>query len=147
MSNKILLILVGAAVVGIGAYYFMNNQYKQPVMNPTGTPTIMISPTVSQTVVTGTLKAMNETTVTITASGFEPKSVKVKVGTKVVWVNKSGTDVSINSALHPSHLLYPPLNLGIVHNGDSVSLVFNMSGSYKYHDHLDASHTGVVVVE
>lgn len=86
-------------------------------------------------------------TVNATASGFEPKTVNVKVGSKVTWVNKSGGVADVSSAKHPTHLVYPPLNLGNFADGASVSLVFKDKGTFKYHNHLDASQTGEVVVE
>lgn len=85
--------------------------------------------------------------VALTSSGFGPQSLTVKAGTKVVWTNQSGTAAAVNSANHPTHLVYPRLNLGSFGNGDTLSLVFDQPGTYKYHNHLNASQTGVVVVE
>ena len=84
--------------------------------------------------------------VTLTSSGFTPQSITVKAGTKVAWTNNSGTTATIDSAVHPTHLAYPPLNLGSFASGETLSLAFDQPGTYKYHNHLDASQTGVVVV-
>lgn len=84
--------------------------------------------------------------VTLTSSGFTPQSITVKVGTKVTWTNNSGTTATVDSAAHPTHLVYPLLNLGNFVSGETLSLVFDQPGTYKYHNHLDASQTGVVVV-
>lgn len=88
-----------------------------------------------------------EAVITITSSGFEPATVNIEAGTKVVWTNKSGSTATVNSALHPTHLIYPPLNLNGVSDNESVSLVFDEQGTYKYHDHLNPTRTGTVVVE
>jgi len=87
------------------------------------------------------------TVVSLTDTGFEPQSVSVKAGTKVVWRNKTNATANVSSAKHPTHLEYPPLNLGNFEPGEKVSLVFNEAGSYKYHNHLNPSKFGTVVVE
>lgn len=88
-----------------------------------------------------------ETVVTLTSSGFEPQTITVKTGTKVVWTNESGDAATVNSDLHPIHRIYPPLNLGEFANKESLSLIFDKPGTYSYHDHLNPSRTGTVVVE
>ena len=87
------------------------------------------------------------TTVSLTDAGFEPQTVNVKVGAKVEWMNNANQTRNVSSASHTTHLVYPPLNLGNFEPGESVSLVFTEAGSYKYHDHLNPSKFGTVVVE
>lgn len=83
----------------------------------------------------------------ISPSGFQPKELRVQVGTKVVFTNASESVVQINSAVHPTHLVHPPLNLGAVEVGRNVSLIFSERGTFSYHNHLIPSQTGTVVVE
>lgn len=90
--------------------------------------------------------SLQTNSVTLSSLGFIPQSITVKVGTKVTWTNNSGTTATVDSAAHPTHLVYPPLNLGNFGIGETLSLVFDQSGTYKYHNHLDASQTGEVVV-
>lgn len=92
-------------------------------------------------------QAQNEVIVTVTALGFAPQTLAIKAGTKVLWMNKSGEAATVNSAGHPAHLVYPPLNLGEFGNESSVQLVFDKPGTYNYHDHLNPSRTGTIVVE
>ena len=54
------------------------------------------------------------TTVSVIDSGFEPNTVTVKTGTEVVWINNTSATANVSSAQHPTHLVYPPLNLGIL---------------------------------
>lgn len=89
----------------------------------------------------------NEAIVTVTALGFAPQTLTIKAGTKVLWMNKSGAAATVNSGAHPAHLAYPPLNLGEFGNESSVQLVFDKPGTYNYHDHLNPSRTGTIVVE
>ena len=90
---------------------------------------------------------LGEVTVSITSSGFSPDSITVQPGTKVTWVNNSGGVANVSSDPHPTHTLYPPLNLGRVAGGASVSLVFDKAGSYGYHNHLNPGWTGKVTVQ
>ena len=87
------------------------------------------------------------TTVSVIDSGFEPNTVTVKTGTEVVWINNTSATANVSSAQHPTHLVYPPLNLGNCEPGESVSLVVTEPGSYKYHDHTNPSKFGTVMVE
>jgi len=91
----------------------------------------------------------NEKIITIVAtkSGFDPKTITIKADTRVIWVNNGDEAVVVASADHPTHQVYPPLNLGGFEKGSSVQLVFDKSGTYKYHDHLNPDNTGTVVVE
>lgn len=88
-----------------------------------------------------------ETTVAVTSSGFVPQTITIKAGTKVTWTNQAGAVVTVDSAQHPTHLVYPPLNLGQFPDGSSVSLVFDKPGIYKYHNHLNPTQFGSVTVE
>ena len=83
----------------------------------------------------------------MTDAGFEPQTVTVKAGAKVVWTNDTSATANVSSASHPTHLIYPPLNLANFEPGDSVSLVFEEAGTYKYHDHLNPTKFGTAVVE
>lgn len=91
--------------------------------------------------------AKTQEVVTVTKNGFEPKELMVKTGTRIVWINKSGRPVTVNSDNHPSHLLFPFLNLGEFGDGSSVQVIFDKPGTYPYHNHLDSSQTGTVTVE
>jgi len=95
----------------------------------------------------GTTSPQANMAVNITAGGFTPQTLAIKSGTTVTWTNTSGGDVSINSDPHPTHTLYPPLNLGRVSDGGSVSLTFNKAGSYGYHNHLNPAQKGTIVVQ
>jgi plastocyanin len=88
-----------------------------------------------------------DSNIEVTANGFSPDTVTIARGTRVVWMNKSGTTVTVNSADHPTHQVYKPLNLGEFANGSSVQLIFDTAGTYKYHNHLKPSQTGTIVVQ
>ncbi|MEX2007268.1 MAG: hypothetical protein WD992_00660, partial [Candidatus Levyibacteriota bacterium] len=67
-------------------------------------------------------------------------------GATVIWTNSSGQVGNVSSNPHPTHSIYPALNLGNFGDGQGVSLVFDTVGTYGYHNHLDATKTGTVIV-
>ncbi len=142
MNSKMLVGIVILVAVAGGVLLVSKSSNKQPPPQPIkqeSQPTGTATPTNQE--------ETNGTTVTISSSGFSPSTLTVKVGTKVTWVNKSGTIANISSVPHPVHTSYPPLNLGNFNDGESVSLVFDKTGTYGYHNHLNPSQTGTVVVE
>lgn len=89
----------------------------------------------------------NMTTVEVTTQGYSPKTITLKAGARVIWINKTDNAVTVNSADHPTHTVYPPLNLGEFPKGSSVQLVFDKPGTYTYHNHFNPSQTGTVIVK
>lgn len=77
---------------------------------------------------------------------FKPAHITIKVGTKVTWINQSGEVADVDSGPHPAHDNYPPLNFGIIEDGESRSLFFNNPGIYGYHNHLKSQQEGTVTV-
>ncbi|MBI2315297.1 cupredoxin domain-containing protein [Candidatus Daviesbacteria bacterium] len=83
----------------------------------------------------------------LAVDGFSPKDLTIKIGTKVLWTNKSGSAATVDSSPHPSHTDYPQLNLGNFADGETLSLIFDKAGTYKYHNHLNSSQFGTIVVQ
>lgn len=88
-----------------------------------------------------------EAVISVTADGFQPEIVTITKNTKVVWLNKSGKESTINSGQTVNSKDYPPLNLGPVMNNQTVSLVFPTSGTYHYHNNITPTQQGTIVVE
>lgn len=94
----------------------------------------------SQTPVSGNV-------ISYSSSGFSPAELKVKVGDTVTFKNDSEQVVQVNSAPHPAHTSFPELNVGEIAKGESKSVTFTTVGTKKYHNHLNASESGTIVVE
>ncbi|MCL6096182.1 MAG: cupredoxin domain-containing protein [Patescibacteria group bacterium] len=132
MNNKFLLI-IAVVVILLGGFFLLGNKTKnnQTAQKQNPTPA----------------KTVEGKAVTVTDKGFEPQTITIKAGQRVVWTNKSGSPVTVNSDVHPTHLLWPFLNLGQFADGAGVSVVFEKTGKYTYHNHLNTSQTGIVTVE
>jgi len=80
-------------------------------------------------------------------SSFSPPVVTIQPNDTVTWTNQSTNFLELSSDPHPIHTDYPPLNLGLINSGTSKSLTFPTVGSYGYHNHLQPSATGTVIVQ
>lgn len=85
------------------------------------------------------------TTVTVTEDGFQPSSVTVKVGQKVVWVNTSGDDVV---PVYTPFKLEESIGLegDTVDDSDNWEVGFTQVGTYEYYDELHPERKGTVIV-
>jgi plastocyanin len=85
--------------------------------------------------------------VKLTNNGFEPNSITTRVGDKVIWTNSTTSDATVNSDSHPIHDLYPFLNLGNFPPGKTVRVILREQGKFMYHNHLNPSQTGTIIVK
>ena len=85
--------------------------------------------------------------ITYSDTGFSPNPLNVKVGEAITFNNTSNNVVQVNSAPHPAHNLYPVLNIGAINPGESKSITLTSAGTYKYHNHLNVSQNGQIVVQ
>jgi len=78
-------------------------------------------------------------TVTIQNNTFSPATMTVQNNTTVSWINKDSVThrVVSNSGLFDS---------GNLTTGKSYNYTFNKTGSYPYHDLMNPSITGTIVV-
>lgn len=100
------------------------------------------------------------TTVTYTAQGFSPSEVTIKKGGTVTFVNQSGGGMWVASGSHPAHTGYDatdrtthcasgyanPAPFDQCKSEASYSFTFEKVGTWPYHDHLNSSKFGKVIV-
>lgn len=94
--------------------------------------------------------------INIVNGGFEPSKIEVEKGIIVRWFNRSDRESWPASSVHPSHNVYPQKGgcigsafdacRGIKPN-EAYEFIFNISGTWGYHDHLNPGAQGVVVVK
>lgn len=100
--------------------------------------------------------------ISYTDAGFSPSSLAIKAGDTVDFVNNSSQAFWPASAMHPMHTGYPGSDIkkcGTTEGqsmfdactshmqGSSWSFLFTEKGSWNYHDHMNASKYGTIVVE
>jgi len=90
---------------------------------------------------------MERTVITYTDGGFNPKTVTVKVGTTVTFMNDSSGLMWVASDPHPVHTLLSGFDeLNSVSKGGSYEYTFTKVGTWTYHNHMNPSLKGTVVV-
>lgn len=113
---------------------------------------------VIETEATTTEDVLGPVTIIYSDSGYAPKEVIIAQGDTVVWVNESTRDMWVGSNIHPTHTQYPESSeedcLGSsfdtcerLPNGSTWEFTFNAVGEWGYHDHLNPSRTGKIIVE
>ncbi|HYH36222.1 MAG TPA: cupredoxin domain-containing protein, partial [Candidatus Saccharimonadales bacterium] len=86
-------------------------------------------------------------TITYTDDGFSPAKITVKTGTTVTIRNESSNALQFDSDPHPAHTDNEELNINNVPTGGSETFTVKRTGTFGYHNHLNASDTGTIVVE
>lgn len=93
----------------------------------------------------------DEVAVTVSDSGFDLSEVTVKSGGKITWTNSSSSKVQVASDPHPIHTENKELTNGEfvadLAPGASVTVTVTKTGTWGYHDHLNAAQRGKVIVE
>lgn len=85
-------------------------------------------------------------TIIYTDNGFEPSSLMIKTGTTITLTNNSSINLTLGSADHPTHLENTELNLSSIKPGNSGTITVTRTGTWGYHNHDHATHTGKIVV-
>ena|SRR5258708_3583264 len=95
-----------------------------------------------------------------TLQGFEPRTLTVKVGTTVGWINPSERPLWVASDPHPTHTdlkgfdslkvifreLSPFSQEVDAHGAGFYSYTFTKVGVWKYHNHVNPSDRGTIIV-
>lgn len=136
-----IIITVVILLIG-GGFYFVyqsfNSNLDTTVNNSDSTPNDL-----------GAEISFESAQVSITKDAFEPATIKIKKGTQVTWTNKDSLSHQVASGPHPTHTNLDGFDsLEGLKLDDSYSFIFDESGEFRYHDHLNPSRLkGVVVVE
>lgn len=90
----------------------------------------------------------NITYVTYTDDGYFPAAVEIKLGDTVVFVNESSRDMWAASDPHPAHTNLPTFDqFGFGKPGEQYLYTFDQIGVWEYHDHINPSAVGTVIVQ
>lgn len=82
-----------------------------------------------------------------TDNGFSPSSVDIQVGDMVEFINKSSMEMWVASAPHPQHSKLSTFDqFRAYKKGGIYRYVFEKKGKWEFHDHLNPSTGGYVIV-
>ena len=158
MQNVWVWIVVAIVVVGGGFWWYQSMQTptapadtSAPVSDTSGTPG-------TDTTSTGSTAPMTAT-VSYDGTSFSPSSVLIAKGGTVVFTGPANMWVA--SAPHPAHTGYDGTSrsehcaagykgaksFDQCLSGTSYSFTFDKTGTWPYHDHMNASAFGKIIVE
>jgi plastocyanin len=170
MSKTTLIAIALVLLIGVGGAVLLlqtntkqasknatvTNEINQTTVSPAATKRLTPQPTAVLTPRPG------ESIVVYTDTGYQPNSIRIKVGEKVTFVNQSSRPMWTASDIHPSHTLYPGSGISKCgtadaanifdsckgyNKGESWSFVFREKGKWGYHNHLNPGDTGEITVE
>lgn len=171
MNKTVLGIVIALALLVVGGFFYFYGKDELATTNDTPstatnseneTESLQAEENETSIIADGNVSLegdmIDDVIITYTDSGFEPKSATVNSGQTVRFMNQSSRGMWIGSDQHPTHTAYPEKSasdcLGSSFDtckslpaGQSWSFTFTSEGSWGYHNHVQASHRGSVVVE
>ena len=78
---------------------------------------------------------------------FVPATIEIPVNSYVVWTNVDNLPHFVASNPHPLHTDLPGLSSGLIKPEVKYEFQFIRPGSWGYHDHLNPSVGGTIVVK
>lgn len=103
-----------------------------------------------------TQEIQSKNIVNYTTAGFFPATLTIEKGSSVTFHNDSQESLWVASAFHPTHTVYPTTGgcLGStfdscknISGGESWSFQFDITGEWKYHNHLNPGKFGTIIVK
>lgn len=171
MSKNAILGIVVVIIVLLAGVFFVTQKASAPspsAANPNagydaaaGLPPTTGTGVNASTSAAALAPVTNASTVTYTDTGFSPKTLTVKVGTAVRFVNNSSGKMWVASNPHPIHNGYDGTTLAqhcaagsarsfdacvAIAPGAAYIFTFNKAGSWGYHNHMNVTDLGTVVV-
>lgn len=151
MNNKLVFAIIGVVVllVALGVFFMRPDDSGQTTTqtNETSTNSQQAAENTAQDTEEETEQPAETVTITYTDNGFSPENYTVKSGTKVVVKNNSSNDLQFSSDDHPTHRENPELNTQTIGPGEIAEFTPKTTGTWGFHDHLNDSHTGTLMVE
>jgi hypothetical protein len=91
-------------------------------------------------------KDASQHTVILKESGFEPNTLVIRQNDTVIFKTELGKPFWPASNLHPKHGIYPEFDPKEPVPADgSWEFKFEKAGRFKYHDHVFANYTGLII--
>lgn len=161
--KKLLSSVLIVVLIGLVWTLFFRNQDTATVPTPTPTSISTLTPVSTPTLLpTTSPRPTLNSIILYSDSGYSPSTLKVKKGETAIFKNTSSKMMWTASAVHPTHKGYPGTDIAFCGKqtlvvmfdackgygpGESWEFPFNEQGTWKYHNHLQPSHLGTIIVE
>lgn len=151
MKKTVILILV-AAVVGVALAFFLAQRGNDNDEPAPPAPAAIEENGDTQPLATDddatTPSEAADHMVVFDDNGYNPSELTINAGETVEFVNQSSTRNWTASDPHPSHTDLPGFDArNGVEPGQSYQFTFDETGEWGYHDHLNSSIRGVIIVQ
>lgn len=155
-KNSYIIIGIIIIIVIVGATFFYGELGRRKAVAPTQPLSNVTQEAGEKSDGVTAASPVQDNVVTYSDSGYSPQILQVKAGATVTFKNESSESLWTASAIHPTHKVYPTTGgcLGSTFDeckgddpGSSWQFKFDIPGTWKYHNHLNPSHTGTIVVE
>ncbi len=155
-KNSYIIIGIIIIIIIVGAAFFYGKLGGRSAVAPTQPLSNITQETKEKSDGVTAAPSVQDSVVTYTDSGYSPQILQVKAGVTVTFKNESSESLWTASAIHPTHKAYPTTGgcLGSTFDeckgddpGTSWQFKFDIPGTWKYHNHLNPSRTGTIVVE
>ena len=163
---KAVIAIIVVIILAAGAYALLHTPSASAPAQTTTTSTTVVATTTDTTStggdvsVGGTVSVGTPVTITYDGTSFSPKTVTIKVGQSVTWMNQSTSGMWIASNPHPVHTGYDgtteaqhcapgytgPAPLDECSGNNSFTFTFTKVGTWGYHNHEGAEDGGTVIV-
>ena len=159
MKPIISIFIVLALIGGIGWYL---SKPSQEMTESQSVPTEQETTSTAAETNTTPVASSGSVTVTYDGSSFTPATVTIHVGDTVMFVDQGSASMWVASAQHPNHVGYDGTtrseHCAAGYTGSApfdqctasknpYSFTFTKAGSWPYHDHVNASAHGVIIVQ
>lgn len=84
--------------------------------------------------------------VNITANGFEPATLLIQPGTKIVWTNSDDELHQVSANPHPTGDELPGLKSEILNEGQTYEFTADQNGEFGYHDYQNPTKNGTLII-
>lgn len=135
-KSSIIIGVVVAAIVIVAAVLLLGNKPAAGPADSSGSSTAAPTNTTPAAA-----------TITYSSSGFSPATVTVKTGDTIAIKNTSNQTMQFDSDPHPVHTDDTDLNAGVVDPGQTKTFIVTQKGSFGYHNHLNPSDMGKIIIE
>lgn len=144
MNIKLIALIIVIAAAAVGAVVLVNGSHKSAnttsVTTPTSTPGCRKDECSHVT-------QGPSATVVFQNGQFTPKTITIKVGQSVSFLNMSNSQIQVASDPHPTHTNLKGFQSNNLDKDDAYLFIFLKAGTWGYHDHLNPSNTGTVIVQ
>lgn len=131
--------LAGGTILLVTLSFFLIYANRQAQENITDKTTV-VNPSPK---LTPTPTPIPADTIMITDTRFVPKTLTIKKGSEINFINFSGKSVEITADDGKSSML----NLGVLEDNDATNMIFfGNEGTYKYFDRLNPEIKGEIIV-